>query len=282
MSPIPESVVTILAAVTVCTVMTGIGLRIVPDDVRRIWSRPGPLIRGLVSVLVAVPALAVVISRALALPRLAQIGIVVMAISPGAPIALRRSLGAGGHRAFAPTLQISIALLAVVSMPLSIALLNPLYSGHASIAPDVVARQVLFAQLLPIGFGMAVRFAWPSFTARIEPAVGRLGAALLLVLAVVAIIDLWGIAISAGGRVVTAIALITLGALAVGHWLGRPDPAVCTAVAIGSAARNAGLALLVAAANNAAPAVKATILAYLAVSVFAIVPYVMWVRGRPG
>ncbi|MBX3024988.1 hypothetical protein KF840_08775 [bacterium] len=282
MSPISESVVTILAAVTVCTVMAGIGLRIAADDLRRIWSQPGPLLRGLISVLVAVPALAVLVARALALPRLAEIGIVVMAISPGAPIALRRSLAAGGHRAFAPTLQISVALLAVISMPLSIALLNPLYAGHASIAPADVARQVFFAQLLPIGLGMAVRRVWPVCTARIEPAVSRLAAALLLALAVVAIIDLWGIAISAGGRVVTAIALVTLGALAVGHWLGRPDPAVRTAVAIGSAARNAGLALLVAAANNAAPAVKATILAYLAVSVFAIVPYVMWVRRRPG
>ncbi|MGH3118692.1 MAG: hypothetical protein ACRDQ2_16585 [Gaiellales bacterium] len=67
---------------------------------------PGPTIRGLFAVLVAVPALALVLTRLLDLPRLAAIGVVLMAISPGAPVALRRTLDAGGHRAFASSLQI--------------------------------------------------------------------------------------------------------------------------------------------------------------------------------
>jgi hypothetical protein len=47
----------------------------------------------------------------------AQLGIVWMAIALGAPVPLRRSLGAGGHRTFAPALQILVALLEAVSMP---------------------------------------------------------------------------------------------------------------------------------------------------------------------
>ena len=111
--------------------------------------------------LVAVPVLALVLVRAFDLPRGVEIGIVLMAISPGAPVALRRSLGAGGHRAFAPALQILVATLAVVSMPLSIAALNHLYSGHASLDPREVARQVFIAQLLPLGVGIAVRGSAP-------------------------------------------------------------------------------------------------------------------------
>jgi hypothetical protein len=52
-------------------------------------------------------------------------------------------------------------------------------------------------------------------------------------------------------------------------------------VAITSAARNPGLALLVATVNAALPTVNAAILAYLVVSVLAIVPYVAW-RSRVG
>lgn len=276
--PIPEWIVAALAAVTVFTVMAGIGLGIVLGELRWIWRQPGPMLRGLSSVLVAVPVLAYLITRSLMLPRLAQIGIVLMAISPGAPVSLRRSLGAGGHHAFASSLQICVALLAVVSMPLSIAILNLAYGGHASIAPWHVARQVFVAQLLPIGLGMALRRMAPATAARLEPAVGRLGSMLLLALAVVALIDLWAVAAGAGSRVVAAIALTTGAALIAGHWLGGPEPAVRTAVAIGSAARNAGLALLVATANTAPAAVKATVLAYLVVSVFVIAPYVAWRR----
>jgi BASS family bile acid:Na+ symporter len=81
--------------------------------------------------------------------------------------------------------------------------------------------------------------------------------------------------------VLAAILLLTGAALTVGHLLGGPDPAMRTAVAISSAARNAGLALLVATLNAAPPQITATILAYLVVSVIAIVPYVAW-RRRAG
>ena len=93
------------------------------------------LLKGLFSVLVAVPALAWLVARTLDLPRPAEVGIVLMAISPGAPIALRRSLGAGGHRSFAPALQIAVVVLAVVSMPLWIAAFDEYYGGSATVAP---------------------------------------------------------------------------------------------------------------------------------------------------
>jgi bile acid:Na+ symporter, BASS family len=278
---IPEWVVTAFAAVTVFTVMFSVGQGIAPGELRWIWQRPGPMVRGLFSVLIAVPALALVVTRLLDLPRLAAIGVVLMAISPGAPVALRRSLGAGGHRAFAPSLQISVALLAVLSMPLSIAALNHVYAGHASVAPWDVARQVFVAQLLPLGLGMALRQAAAPLAARLEPRLARIGNALLVATVVVVLINGWEGTVTAGFRVLTAVALITGAALAVGHLLGGPEPATRTAVAITSAARNPGLALLVAAVNAAPPAINAAILAYLVVSVLAIVPYVAW-RTRAG
>ena len=82
-----------------------------------------------------------------------------MAISPGAPMALRNALGAGGHRGFAPSLQIAVALLAALSMPLSIAALDRYYEGAATVTPLQVAKQVFAAQLLPLALGMVLRRA---------------------------------------------------------------------------------------------------------------------------
>src|SRR5262245_38691538 len=110
--------------------MFTVGLDIVLGELRWIWQRPEPMIRGLFSVLIAVPVIALAITRSLELPRLAEIGIVLMAISPGAPASLRRSLSAGGHRAFAPSLQICAVMLAVVSVPLAHAARNQPYDGH--------------------------------------------------------------------------------------------------------------------------------------------------------
>ena len=99
------------APATIFCVMLTVGLDIVVREVRRVGRRPERLARALFAVLVAVPTLALLVVRSLALPRAAQLGIVLMAIAPGAPVALHRSLGAGGHRAFAPALQILVALL---------------------------------------------------------------------------------------------------------------------------------------------------------------------------
>ena len=275
---VPEALMTLAAAATVFSVMFVVGLRIPFGEFRWVWDHPGLIARGLFAVLVAVPAVAIVVTRALDLPRAADIGIVLMAISPGAPVALRRSLGAGGHRSFAPALQILVAMLAVVSMPLSIALLNHVYAGHASIDPLDLARQVFTAQLLPLGLGMLIRSLAPAFAGRIEPALSRVASAMLIALVVLAVVDIAQVVARAGPRVAVAIVIVTMLAVGIGHLLGGPEPATRTAVAITSAARNPGLALLVVALNRAPPEITATILAYLLVSAATLIPYVAWRR----
>ena len=276
--PVPEWILNALVVGTVFTVMFSLGLGIAARELKLIWQRPGLMARGLFSVLVAVPAVALLVTRFLELPRFVEIGLVLMAISPGAPIALRRSLGAGGHRAFAPSLQICVALLTVASMPLSIGALNELYSGRASITPWSVAKQVFVVQLLPLALGMTVRRYGRALADRLEPRLVPLGNVMLIGVVIAVLVDVWEVTMNAGVRVWPSIALTTAAALALGHWLGGPEPATRTAVAITSALRNAGLALLVATLNAAPRAVTGTVLAYVLVSALLVVPYIMWRR----
>ena len=60
--------------------------------------------------------------------------------------------------------------------------------------------------------------------------------------------------------------------------MGGPDPATRTATAISTAARNPGLALLVATLNAASPAIIAAILAYFVIAALTVIPYVAWRR----
>lgn len=273
-----DSQVATVVAATVFAIMFRLGLAIPAGDLRRVWQPAGPMLRGLAAVLIVVPLLALAITQALDPPRAAQIGIVLMAISPSAPVALRRSLDAGGDRAFAPSLQICAALLAVVSLPLSIVALDAVYDGHASIMPWHVARQVFVAQLLPLALGIALRHFKPVLAARLERTLGPVAAVLLVLALVLVVLDAWALTATAGWRVAAAIVLVTCAALAAGHLFGGREPSMQTAVAIASAARNPGLALLVAAQNDAPAAVNATILAYLFVSFLVIGPYALWRR----
>jgi predicted Na+-dependent transporter len=273
---VPDWLFTAVAVATVFTIMFDLGLAIVPGEFRWVVRHPALMGKALFATLVAVPALAWAVARALDLPRPAEIGIMLMAISPGAPVALRRSLGAGGHQSFAPALQIALALLAVVSMPLWIAAFDEYYAGTASIDPRHLARQVFFAQLMPLGLGMLARRALPRLAERLDPPLRKAGTVLLLALVALALIDIWQPIVGAGPRVTLAIVLVTVLATAAGHLLGGPEPATRTATAISSAARNPGLALLVATINHASPAITATVLAYLLIAALTLIPYAAW------
>lgn len=276
--PIPDWLLSATAIATVFTVMFSLGLAISPGDFRAAWRRPGLMLKGLFSVLVAAPALALIVTRVASLERPVEIGIVLMAIAPGAPVALRRSLSAGGHRGFAPALQIAVALLAVVAIPLWIAGLDHVYGGNATIDPRHLMRQVFIAQLLPLGLGMLLQHCREELAESLGARLARITTLLLLTLALLALLDVWRTVADAGLNATLAIVVTTALILAGGHLLGGPDPATRTALAVVSAARNPGLALLVAAVNHADPRIIATVLAYLIISALTITPYVIWRR----
>jgi len=275
---VPDWLLSAVAVATLFVIMFDLGLAIVPGEFRWVFERPGLLSRALFSVLVAMPAIAWLVARLLDLPRAAEVGIMLMAVAPGAPVALRRSLAAGGHRSFAPALQIAVAALAVASMPLWIAAFNEYYGGSATSDPWQLARQVFIAQLLPLSLGMAMRRVAAARAAWLEPRLRRAGGVLLVILLVLALVNMWHVVVSAGLRVSLAIVLATALALLVGHLLGGPDPATRTATAISTAARNPGLALLVATLNAASPAIIAAILAYFVIAALTLSPYLAWRR----
>jgi bile acid:Na+ symporter, BASS family len=275
-SLVPEWFLSAFALATVFTVMFDVGLGIVPGEFLWLWRRPALMLKALFAVLVAVPVIAFVVARFLDLPKAAEVALMVMAISPGAPVALQRSLGAGGHRSFAPGLQITVALLAVVSMPLSIALLDEIYSASASVGPLQLMKQVCIAQLLPLGLGVTVGRLVPDQAGWLKPRLFRIWRYLMVALAGLAVVGFWGALMKAGPYAAIGAALTTAGAIAAGHALGGPEPATRTAVAISSSARNPGLALLVVAVNDAPPAVRIAVLSYIVVSALTILPYMVW------
>jgi predicted Na+-dependent transporter len=275
---IPLQTIGVCAAATVFVVMLSVGLAIPPERLGYFRRSPLPLLRGALSVLVLVPLLALLVVTHVDLPMPLKAGILVMAISPGAPIALRRSLEAGAHDAFAPCLQLVVVTLAIVTIPLSIEFLDVLYFGNARADPLAIARQVFFAQLLPLAIGIGLRWALPAFAIKAESVLARGGNLLFTLLAVVIVVDVWNIVVGVGLLAIACAVGLTVASIGVGLLLGSPDPATRPAMAVVSAMRNPGLALLLASANNAAPGVIAMILAYVLCSATVVIAYVVWQR----
>ena len=277
--PTPLPWVGLLALPTLFTVMFAIGLVLGPAQLAAAMTRRNILLAVLFAAVVPLPVVTVVAIEVFELRGPIGLGLLLMAISPGAPFALRKAIGAGADRAFAPALHIAIVALAVVTVPLSVAILDVIFSAKFDVTYRQIGRQVFFAQLLPLLLGALVRYLNPGLATRLEPRVARIGNALLIVFSMVVLIDIVPIVASIGWVPTVAGAAMAILALATGLLVAHGDPEVRPAAAIAIAMRNPGLALTMAEANHAPPVVSAVILGYTA-GVALVVSAFLWHRRR--
>lgn len=271
---IPQWLVNVLSFVTVFSVMTAIGTTITPSVSFEHIRSPSLLIRGLVCVLVIVPMIGITASFAFGLSLPEKVGITLMVIAPGAPLALRRALGSGADAGFAPTLQIAVALLAVPVTPLWVMAGNSILGTHGIADVMAVAKQVFLAQLLPLALGAVVKRSAPIWGVWIGTTLGRAGALLLIVAIISQLVDLHYVILSARPLPVAVAVFTTGAALLVGHLLGGPSLEVRHSVAIAGALRNVGLALLIATTNHAPPAVQVVIVSYAITAIIIVSAYI--------
>jgi bile acid:Na+ symporter, BASS family len=273
---IPLWLVNALAFITVFSMMTAIGTTVAPSECLQHLRSPFSLFRGLISVLVIVPAIGFATSSAFSLTLPEQVGITLMVIAPGAPLALRRALASGGDAGFAPILQITVAIFAVPAVPLWVLIGNWILGTRGPIDASAVARQVFLAQLLPLAMGAMVKRLAPVIGARIGRVLGRAGAILLLAVIIgilvnvrysILLVHFWSIA---------SAAIITIAAIAAGHLMGGALPEVRHTMAIAAAMRNVGLALLVASANQTPAVVEVVIISYALTAIIIVSGYAVW------
>lgn len=277
---IPFQWIGLFAMVTVFAVMFALGLMLGREQVVAALQRRVVLAAVVFAVVVPVPALAVLVVKAFALKGPVAAGIVLMAISPGAPVALRRALDAGGDRAFAPALHLAIVMLAVVTVPVTVVILDWIFAADFTVTPFHIGQQVFFAQLLPLALGALLRAVRPAIAARLEGPLGRVGNLLLLALGIMVLADIRPIIAAVGWTPMIAGVGMTVCALAVGAAFAWREPDVRPAAAIAAAMRNPGLALVIATVNRAPPDVTAAVIGYALGLGVTILAFLQWWKRR--
>jgi predicted Na+-dependent transporter len=139
---VPLWLVNLLAFITVFSVMTSIGTSIRPSLCLDHLRAPLPLVKGLTSVAVIVPMIGIARSFAFGLDLAEKVGVTLIVIAPGAPLALRRALTSGADSDFAPILQIVLAVLAVPVVPVWVMIGNAILGTQGVSDVASVAKQV--------------------------------------------------------------------------------------------------------------------------------------------
>jgi BASS family bile acid:Na+ symporter len=276
-----SKVIQSLAALSVFVVMLTTGIKTSFRDILSLWQQRQLLIKALFSALVLFPVGAALIAGFLLdIPLRTGIGLALLAAAPGAPLLTQRATIAGGNIPIALSFQVTLSALAIITTPITLLIITLIFSRvEENAAFLVIAKQVATVQFLPLGIGLLIR----QLAGDALEDVSHLFATIVNTLFLVLIIFLLGISITVVPEVdqqgLIAIILIVAFGLTCGHLLGGPDLETRSSIATGTIARNVGLALFLAAANDVGKAIP-TIIAYMIVGGLVALPYNVWIKAK--
>jgi bile acid:Na+ symporter, BASS family len=262
---------------SVALLIFAVGLESRLKDLAYLQRRPGVMLRSLLAMYVVVPLLALIAVRLLRLPPGLELALVVLAISAGAPM-LPRKLMRLGNEEYVISLVVVSSLMAIVTVPAWLLLLGPRFTSLDTLDPATVASVLGKSFLLPMLLGIAVRGFMPDVSARLSDMLLKVVGTVFSACAIGLLMTHWQVVGAILGPPILTLGGFTLAALCAGHLLGGPDPNDRTALAVTSATRHVGVAMVIAAATPG-PRTVVLIVAYTLASALVIVPYMKW-RGR--
>lgn len=276
-----KSIVMIVAQISLAALLTSVGLHARWREVLRTMRNFGLLGRAVLAVNVVVPLTAIIICGLLPIPQLMKVGIVIMSVSPLAPVLSLRLVQARVDASFAVGLDVALVLLSVIVVPLTIALLSSIFPVSASISPAAVAKLATLSVLMPLAVGMLVRAVTRASVERLAKMLTVLG---YVGLGLVVIALLYAQARDAfdliGSGVMIAILVTVLAGVVAGHFLAGSAPADKLAITLAATLRHPGLAALIAQRNFPNQKVELTIILYLLTAVAFSLLYQAWILKR--
>jgi bile acid:Na+ symporter, BASS family len=238
----------ILLAIQASIVLTVVsfGLTATLRDAMFLLRSPGLLAKTLLSMSVAMPIVAAMIAAWADPPLAVKLALAALSVAPVPPIVQKKQVASGGRTEYVLGLMVTMSALAIVLVPLTLAVFNRAFGGHAEIAPFAVAKIVATTVLIPIVVALLIRHFWPG-SARASHAIGLFANVVLGVSVVVLLIAMWPvIQLYIGNGVVLKLAAMAAGGLVIGHLLGGPDEANREVLATSTASRHPAVAIAVA------------------------------------
>ena len=246
----PAELITTALKLSIILLVFALGLRTELSELGYLLRRPGQLVRSLVAMNLIMPLFAAVLISVLDLPVPVKVVLVCLSLAPVPPILPNKQVKAGGHASYAVSLLCAAAAFSILSIPLTLELLERVFRVPLDIAAVSVAKIVLITVLLPLLAGIAVRAMLANVAERIAKPISMAATVVLLLGLVAILIAFWrAIAAELTFPVILAICAFIVFGLVAGHLLGGPDPSDRTVLALSTASRHPGVALAIASAN---------------------------------
>jgi bile acid:Na+ symporter, BASS family len=280
MKPSIAEILGLLLKVCILSTIFALGLKAAWADVVSLLRRPVLLTRSLFAMYVLTPLAAVLLVFVFRAPPAVEVAVVLMAVSAGAPVLPKKLFKLGASPPYVYSLSVIAALLAIVTVPASLAILSAFFNRSVGVPVGAVAYKIATAFLAPLLAGMVVRHFRPALADRISDPVIRVASIVLLGLILLMVVTNFTAILGVGLSGFMIIVVMTGVALAIGHVLGGPEPNDRTALALACASRFPALVLLIASLNFPKAKPLPVVAAYLLFSNLAAIPYMRWRKPR--
>src|SRR5918993_1920953 len=120
-------------------------------------NHPGDALRAFVAMYVVVPAVAITLAWAFALPAVVKIALVALAFSPMPPVLPGKQMKAGGSLHYVTGLLFGSAVMSIIAAPLGLWLIDPLTPADISLRPANILPPILLSIALPLVLGVIGR-----------------------------------------------------------------------------------------------------------------------------
>ena len=262
---------------TVVALLVAEGAAARPGDIARAFRNVTLLARAFLAAHVAVPVITLLALWAVRPQQNVVVALAILASCPAAPLLIVRLSRAGGRPGQVMAIYLTLTLLALAVMPLTLHLMAQALGFRAEV--DFANAMGLLTGMLvtPLAVGLAIGALAPRAVSFARP-LAR-GAGILLVGLILAVTALnLQLLLHLSARSYLAIIAVVTGSLAAGHVLAPRGTTEQLMVAMLSAGRHLGVAVLVAGASFPEATFLPVVVPYLLVFLAMSTGYVRWQR----
>lgn len=208
------------------------------EPLRNAWLVLGALIANFV----LMPLAAILVAKALRLEDPLAVGLLLTACTAGAPFLPKLAQLARGGVAFAIGLMTLLMVATVAYLPIVLPRLIP----NATVDPWKIARSLLVLMLLPLVLGLVLRARYAQLATRVKSALDKISnISLILVVVLITALNIDKVVALFGTYGILAALLFIAIGLGVGWLFGGRTAGLRRVLALGTAQRNIGAALIV-------------------------------------
>jgi bile acid:Na+ symporter, BASS family len=258
-----DKLVNILALITLLEMMIFIGLSATIADVLSSMKNIRLIALAMLANYLVVPLITVGLLLGFAAKPMVSVGFLILAVCPGGPYGAPFTVIARGNVSVAAGLMVILASVSPVLSPVLLRLLAPLVAGNQSIHVDMgkIIVTLLFGQALPLVAGLLLRHRRPHLADRMLPAARQLSKLLNLIFLLLLLYVQFDSLLQIRLRGLLGMMILLMSSLLVGWLAGGPGRPSRKAMAMTTAVRNNGVAIVIATASfPGTPAVTATVI----------------------